>query len=80
MKHFDGCENNCVAIANNNLAAFHCEMAKKLPSGSAKNEELHITESYRKEAVRISTKTNGPSHPTTMEYVRKLYTNPNNLI
>jgi tRNA(Phe) wybutosine-synthesizing methylase Tyw3 len=70
-----GAESQDVASENNNIAIVHYNVSEKLPYGVRKNEQICIAEKYAKEAVRISTKINGPSHPQTMKY-KTLLSNP----
>jgi tetratricopeptide (TPR) repeat protein len=62
-----------VARVNNGLAKVHFSMAANLPPGDARIEQMHVAGSYIEEAVRISTKIHGPSHPQTVSFESDLF-------
>jgi tetratricopeptide (TPR) repeat protein len=49
-----GIDNVDTAIVNTGLANFHKEIARKLPHGNARTEQLRISDLYRKEQLRIN--------------------------
>jgi hypothetical protein len=58
-------ENNNVALVSFDLCTFHARNALRQGPGYLKTEQLIIAESYRKEAIRISTALFGRDHHQT---------------
>jgi hypothetical protein len=61
-------ESHEVASATNNSACMHYNTLERLPFGDAWTEQILMAERYMEEAIRVSTKVNGPSHSQTMKY------------
>jgi hypothetical protein len=62
-----------IAIGNHKLAMLHFKIAAKMsPASITRTEKLLIAKSYSDEAVRITTKINGPTHFMTITYIASL--------
>jgi tetratricopeptide (TPR) repeat protein len=58
-------ESQNVALVSFDLATLHYRLSLKHPPGALRTKQERIAESYRREAVRISTVLHGPTHPKT---------------
>jgi hypothetical protein len=68
LKRYGGDDDGHVASMNEGLANLHREISDSLPPGDARTEQFRIALTYINEAIRISSKINGPNHPKTLKY------------
>jgi hypothetical protein len=64
----EGVDCYMASVTNSKLSACHLNISDELPPGQARIEQLHKAVHTAKEAIRINTQINGPTHPETIGY------------
>jgi hypothetical protein len=64
----EGVDCYMASVTNSKLSACHLNISDELPPGQARTDQLHKAVYTAKEAIRINTVINGPTHPETVGY------------